>query len=58
MPWVRRIDGALVAIAGPNALRLDTTVELRGEDLKTVGELVVSAGETVPFVLTWFAVAP
>ena len=25
VPWVRRIDGALLAIAGPNALRLDTT---------------------------------
>ena len=27
VPWVRRIDGALLAIAGPNALRLDTPAE-------------------------------
>ena len=35
VPWVRRVDDSLVAIAGPNAVRIDTPVELRGEDLKT-----------------------
>ncbi|MBA2469328.1 MAG: glycoside hydrolase family 15 protein, partial [Chloroflexia bacterium] len=54
VPWVRRIDGALLAIAGPDALCLRTAAEVHGEDLTTVSEFVVSAGERVPFVLTWY----
>jgi GH15 family glucan-1,4-alpha-glucosidase len=54
VPWVRRLDDALFAIAGPDALRIDTPVELRGENLTTVGEVVVSEGERVPFTMTWF----
>jgi GH15 family glucan-1,4-alpha-glucosidase len=54
VPWVKRPDnGALLAISGPDMLVLRTPVELRGEDLTTVGEFTVSAGETVPFVLTY-----
>ena len=54
VPWVTRVDGARVAIAGPNALRIDTPADLRGEEMTTVGEVVVSAGDRVPFVLSWF----
>ncbi len=54
LPWVRRIDDTLVAIAGPDAVCLRTPAELRGEDMTTVGEFTVSEGERVPFVLTWF----
>jgi GH15 family glucan-1,4-alpha-glucosidase len=54
VPWVTRVDGALVAIAGPNALRIDTPADLRGEEMTTVGEVVVSPGDRVPFVLSWF----
>jgi GH15 family glucan-1,4-alpha-glucosidase len=32
---------------------LHTPALLRGEDLKTVGEFEISAGETVPFVMSW-----
>ena len=32
---------------------LRTPVALRGEDLKTVGEFDVSAGETIPFVMSY-----
>jgi GH15 family glucan-1,4-alpha-glucosidase len=54
VPWVTRSDsGDLLAIAGPDMLVLRTPVELRGEDLTTVGEFTVSAGEAVPFVLTY-----
>ncbi len=53
VPWVRRTDdGDLLAISGPNMLVLRTPVELRGERLMTVGEFTVSAGQTIPFVLT------
>jgi GH15 family glucan-1,4-alpha-glucosidase len=55
VPWVRRMDGGrLVAIAGPDAVALDTPVETYGENLHTVADFTVSAGERIPFVLTWF----
>lgn len=55
VPWVRRREGRWFAIAGPDALWLDTPVHLRGEDRHSVAEFDVHAGETVPFVLTWSA---
>jgi GH15 family glucan-1,4-alpha-glucosidase len=59
VPWVRRIDGVLTAVAGPDALALRTPVETHGENLTTVCEFTVHAGERVPFVLTWFpSIAP
>jgi GH15 family glucan-1,4-alpha-glucosidase len=53
VPWVTRLDdGSLCAIAGPQMLLLKTPVSLHGEDLKTIGEFTVEAGDRVPFVLT------
>ena len=53
VPWVSRLDdGALCAIAGPDMLVLRASVPVHGEDLKTVGEFSVGAGETVTFDLT------
>ncbi|MBX9627914.1 MAG: glycoside hydrolase family 15 protein [Gemmataceae bacterium] len=54
VPWVRKADGGLLAVAGPDAVRLETPVPTRGENLSTVAEFTVEAGERVPFVLTWF----
>ncbi len=54
VPWVRRIDHVLEAIAGPDALHLSTPVESHGEGFATVSEFSVRAGDRVPFVLTWF----
>ena len=54
VPWVRNVEGTLIAIAGPDALLLRTPVEHEGRDLRTVAEFAVSAGERVPFVLRWF----
>jgi GH15 family glucan-1,4-alpha-glucosidase len=54
VPWVTRSEtGDLVAIAGPDRLLLRTPVALRGEGLTTVGDFTVSAGQRVPFVLTY-----
>jgi GH15 family glucan-1,4-alpha-glucosidase len=53
IPWVRRRDHRLQALAGPNALVLDTPIPLRGENLTTVAEFEVIAGDSVPFVLSW-----
>ena len=53
VPWVSRADdGTIHAIAGPERVVLHTPVALYGEDLKTVGEFVVNAGQSVPFVLS------
>ena len=54
VPWVRRVDSARVAIAGPDALCFRTPVEVHGEDMTTVSEFTLRPGERVPFVLTWF----
>jgi GH15 family glucan-1,4-alpha-glucosidase len=54
VPWVRNVDGELVAIAGPDAVVLRTPVELEGRDFRTFASFTVSKGERVPFVLTWF----
>src|SRR5438309_2230977 len=53
VPWVNRNeDGTINAVAGPERLILRTPVALRGEDLKTVGDFTVEAGQFVPFVLS------
>jgi GH15 family glucan-1,4-alpha-glucosidase len=54
VPWVNRLDEATIsAIAGPERLLLRTAVALYGEDLKTVGEFTVEAGQSVPFILSY-----
>lgn len=54
VPWVsRREDGTIDAIAGPERLVLRTPAALYGEDLKTMGEFAVEAGQTVPFVVSY-----
>jgi len=54
VPWVLQTKDAWLAIAGPDALCLRTPVATRGEELTTVAEFDVQAGERVPFVLAWF----
>jgi GH15 family glucan-1,4-alpha-glucosidase len=53
VPWVRRTNDGLAAIAGPDALYLRTSVETRGEGFTTVADFSVSEGQRVPFLLGW-----
>jgi GH15 family glucan-1,4-alpha-glucosidase len=54
VPWVTRMeDGTLRAVAGPDMVVMHTPVHLKGENLTTVGEFTISAGEMVPFILTY-----
>ena len=53
VPWVRRIDGALSLVGGPDALRLHTPVDTEGRGRTTVATFAVDEGVTVPFVLAW-----
>jgi GH15 family glucan-1,4-alpha-glucosidase len=55
VPWVRRVEGALHAIAGPDSVWLRTPVAAHGENLTTVAEFTIAEGERVPFMLTWHA---
>ena len=55
VPWVRRTDQGIRAIAGPDTVLIHTPVEMRGENLTTVAEFTVGEGEQVPFLLRWHA---
>ncbi|MDP9393349.1 MAG: glycoside hydrolase family 15 protein [Actinomycetota bacterium] len=53
IPWVRRVGHDVVAVAGPDAVYLRSSVPVRGEDFKTVADFVVGEGQRESFVLTW-----
>ncbi len=54
VPWVTRFDAkTLRAVAGPDMVVLRTPVRLVGQNMRTVGQFFVAAGEAVPFVLTY-----
>ncbi|BAM87812.1 putative glycoside hydrolase, family 15 [Bradyrhizobium oligotrophicum S58] len=57
IPWVKRSDdrSALLAICGQDMAVLHTAVQTRGENMTTVAEFDVAAGETIPFALTYGA---
>jgi GH15 family glucan-1,4-alpha-glucosidase len=54
VPWVRRTDRGLTAIAGPDMLRLSTPTRLYGKGLTSVSEFEVSRDGRIPFVLSWY----
>jgi GH15 family glucan-1,4-alpha-glucosidase len=53
VPWVRRTERGIRAVAGPDQVELQTPVPLHGKDLTTVAEFTVTEGQRVPFVLQW-----
>ncbi len=53
LPWVRRRDGDIHAIAGPDSVWLDTPIALAGRNLAHQATFTVTAGERVPFAFTW-----
>jgi len=55
IPWVKKSEdsSALLAISGQDMTVLRTPVETRGEDMTTVADFEVGAGDNVPFVLTY-----
>jgi GH15 family glucan-1,4-alpha-glucosidase len=55
IPWVKKTEdgNALLAICGPDMTVLRTEVQTRGEDMTTLADFEVGAGETIPFVLTY-----
>ncbi len=55
VPWVRRLDGILSLVAGPDAVELSSGVPVDVEDRVIEARFTVRPGERVPFVLTWHA---
>ena len=53
VPWVRRTETGIQAVAGPDTAQVCTSAKLHGEHLTTVAECTVSDGERMPFVLQW-----
>ncbi len=53
VPWVRHSGSDLGAVAGPDAVWLRSGVHLHGAGFATHADFTVSAGERVPFVLTY-----
>ncbi|MFB4271706.1 glycoside hydrolase family 15 protein [Nonomuraea sp. GTA35] len=53
VPWTRQDGGELAAVAGPDSAWLDAPVPLDESAGTTTASFAVSAGDRLPFVLTW-----
>lgn len=53
VPWVRRRDYGMSAIAGPDAVELHTALPLEGHDMRTGSSFVVRESESVPLTLSY-----
>jgi GH15 family glucan-1,4-alpha-glucosidase len=53
VPWVNRTERGIRAVAGPDAVELQTKAPLQGENFKTISDFTVREGETVSFVLSY-----
>lgn len=53
IPWVRRRDYGLSAVAGPDAIELHTQLPLQGKNMTTCARFTVAAGESVPLTLSY-----
>jgi GH15 family glucan-1,4-alpha-glucosidase len=53
IPWVRKIERGISAIAGPDTVQVRADVPLRGKGYTTVSEFEVSAGQRIDFDLAW-----
>lgn len=53
VPWVHKVDGRTVAVAGPDSVWHDTDAETYGEELTTYSDFTVEPGERVAFTISW-----
>jgi GH15 family glucan-1,4-alpha-glucosidase len=54
VPWVERAPDGILALGGPNALHLATTLAMAGEGWATVADFTVQRARRERFSLTWF----
>jgi GH15 family glucan-1,4-alpha-glucosidase len=53
VPWVHQVGGNLLLTAGPDTLELAATVPVEGENMTSVAEFSVDAGQRQSFVLNY-----
>ena len=53
VPWVRRCGNVLLITAGPDTLELTASTAVSGENMKTLAEFTVGAGDRQSFVLNY-----
>jgi GH15 family glucan-1,4-alpha-glucosidase len=53
VPWVRKATGGLLAIAGPDAVRIQSDVPLHNENMRSHARFTVAKGQRRSFVLEW-----
>jgi GH15 family glucan-1,4-alpha-glucosidase len=53
VPWVHQVDGVLLLTAGPDTLELTASVPVEGENMKSVAQFSVAAGQRQSFVLNY-----
>jgi GH15 family glucan-1,4-alpha-glucosidase len=53
VPWVHRSQGILLLTAGPDTLELSASVAIEGENMHSIAEFSVSAGERESFTLNY-----
>ena len=53
VPWVRHLGTQVQAIAGPDLVRLTSTVPMRGNHRDTLADFTVREGDRIAFVMSW-----
>ncbi|MDS1268881.1 glycoside hydrolase family 15 protein [Lipingzhangella sp. LS1_29] len=53
VPWIHRNGTEVVAVAGPDSVWISSPIPLEGHNFTHDATFTVSAGQRVPFVLTW-----
>lgn len=52
-PWVHKVDGRTVAVAGPDSVWLDTDADTYGQNLTTYSDFTVAPGDRIAFTISW-----
>ncbi len=52
-PWVHKVDGRTVAVAGPDSVWLDTQADTYGQNLTTYSDFTVAPGDRIAFTISW-----
>ncbi|HZX36883.1 MAG TPA: glycoside hydrolase family 15 protein [Streptomyces sp.] len=53
VPWVHKVDGRTVAVAGPDSVWLDAETETYGKNLTTYSDFTIAPGERIAFTISW-----
>ncbi|WP_419825970.1 glycoside hydrolase family 15 protein [Sphingomonas sp.] len=54
IPWLQRKRGVITAVAGPDAVRVSSSIDFENADFATVADFCVEAGQSIAFMLEWY----